>query len=123
MRTRVIVLAIVLVASFTVRAVAQRQPFLPLMLRIQEIPESGRVAASPCSDTNPQCSADIKSTLEIVPDLTRVPNRPPVVSIVDALDTQRRSYLNTALEALNASLALSKEIIARMSETPLNRAD
>src|SRR5438876_1708357 len=87
---------------------------LSLLLRIREIPETG--IPRDCSDSNPQCSADIKSTLEITPDLTRLPNRPPVTPVVDELDSQRREQLNIALDGLNRSLQLSTQIIAAINE-------
>lgn len=89
----------------------------PLVLHILEVPEQGRTAGV-CPDTIPSCTADIKSTLDITPDLSHVPSRSGRSGVIDPVDSARRDQINLALKALNRSLERSRDIVTMMASTP-----
>jgi hypothetical protein len=90
-----------------------QEPVVPLpahLVRVVEAPQSPKDKPRQCPDVAERCTVDMKSTLIITPDLSKLPNRRPAARTDPKLVDQRR-HLNDALGALEQSLALSKTLM------------
>ncbi|HEX6100485.1 MAG TPA: hypothetical protein VF432_29490 [Thermoanaerobaculia bacterium] len=104
-------LAVILLFASVV-VFAQSPPAGVVVLQLKEVPQNGTLddKYQDCL-TNKNCSADIKSSILITPDVSGVPGATKPLTPEQNRAIAVRQHLNRMLEHMNRSLELSKQIV------------